>query len=260
LALFEAKRDLAEDFLVRQLYYPFRLWQGKITKIVKPVFLVYSNGIYRLYEYAFEDVLDYGSLRLVKRKNYSIEDTFIDLGDIQRILHEAKPAPDPPIPFPQADSFERVINLCELLSAKHLSRKEITERYAFDSRQTNYYTDAARYLALVEKRGERQAPLYSLTELGKRILNLDYKERQLAFCGCMLSHKVFGDTLRLYLKGGIMPSTADIIAIMKRSNLYQLGSDSSFERRASTIKSWLNWMIGLTKRCWRSLTADETIV
>ena len=40
LAIFEAKLDLAEDFLVRQLYYPFRVWQNRIKKPVRPLFLV----------------------------------------------------------------------------------------------------------------------------------------------------------------------------------------------------------------------------
>ena len=45
LSLFEAKRDLSDDFLVRQLYYPFRVWSSRVTKPVKPVFLIFSNGI-----------------------------------------------------------------------------------------------------------------------------------------------------------------------------------------------------------------------
>ena len=55
LALFEAKRDLSEDFLIRQLYYPFRVWRNGVTKQVKSIYLVYSNGVYRLYEYMFDD-------------------------------------------------------------------------------------------------------------------------------------------------------------------------------------------------------------
>ena len=51
LSLLEAKRDLSEDFLVRQLYYPYRVWSNRVTKKVKPIFLVYSNGIFSLYEY-----------------------------------------------------------------------------------------------------------------------------------------------------------------------------------------------------------------
>ena len=46
LALVEAKNVVAEDFLVRQLYYPYRLWKSKITKKVRPIYVVYSNGIF----------------------------------------------------------------------------------------------------------------------------------------------------------------------------------------------------------------------
>lgn len=35
LSLFEAKRDLSDDFLVRQLYYPFRVWNKRVTKPIK---------------------------------------------------------------------------------------------------------------------------------------------------------------------------------------------------------------------------------
>ena len=41
LCLIEAKSSLSTDFLVRQLYYPFRLWTNKITKPIRPVFLLY---------------------------------------------------------------------------------------------------------------------------------------------------------------------------------------------------------------------------
>lgn len=146
LALFEAKRDLSEDFLVRQLYYPYRVWKNRITKPVRPLFLVYSNGIYRLYEYEFTDPDNYSSIALVRQRNYSVEDTVITVDDIQRVLHNVMCENEPQIPFPQADSFERVINICELLDDQDLSRNDVTERYAFDARQTNYYTDAARYL------------------------------------------------------------------------------------------------------------------
>jgi len=245
LALFEAKRDLSEDFLVRQLYYPFRVWQSRVTKPVRPLFLVYSNGIYRLYEYAFQDPNNYSSLVLVSQKNYTVEDTAIEITDIQAVLQNSVIAFEPQIPFPQADSFERVINICELLNEQELSRNDVTEQYAFDARQTNYYTDAARYLRLLEKRKDGATPIYGLSETGKRILRLNYKQRQLAFCDLILSHKAFSDTLRKYLESGNMPANADIIRIMKEANLYNVESESTFERRSSTIRGWLNWILGL---------------
>ena len=68
-SLFEAKRELSDDFLVRQLYYPFRTWSNKISKPVKTVFLVFTNGVFYLYQYQFENPKDYNSLRLGKQKN-----------------------------------------------------------------------------------------------------------------------------------------------------------------------------------------------
>ena len=44
LSLFEAKRDLSDDFLIRQLYYPFRVWSGRVTKPVKTVFLIFPTA------------------------------------------------------------------------------------------------------------------------------------------------------------------------------------------------------------------------
>lgn len=245
LALFEAKRDLSEDFLVRQLYYPYRVWQNRITKPVRPLFLVYSNGIFRLYEYTFQDPNNYSSLVLVKQKNYSVEDTAITVADIQSVLTTLKSVIEPNIPFPQADSFERVINLCELLNEQGLSRNDVTEQYAFNARQTNYYTDAARYLGLLEKKKEGSIPNYVLSNKGKRILHLNFKQRQLAYCECILSHKAFNDTLRRYFETGNMPSTGEIVQIMEYANLYNVGSASTYERRSSTIRGWLNWIIGL---------------
>lgn len=245
LAIFEAKLDLAEDFLIRQLYYPFRVWQSRVTKPVRPIFLIYSNGIYRLFEYTFDDPNHYNSLRLVKQRNYSIEDTAISVSDIQSVLENAVIAVEPKVPFPQADNFERVINLCELVSAQELSRTDVTERYDFDSRQTNYYTDAARYLGLLEKRKESGNPLYSISDTGRRILNLGFKQRQLAYCNIILSHRAFNASLRLYLQNGVMPSTSEIVNIMKQSELYQVESDSTFVRRSSSIKGWIRWIVSL---------------
>lgn len=248
LSLIEAKRDLSEDFLIRQLYYPFRLWHSRVTKQVKPVFLVYSNGIFHLYEYTFQNTEQYNSLVLTKHKNYAIEDTAIGFSDLLGIAGHIQLVPEPKISFPQANSFERVINLCELLNTQSLSREQVTEQYAFDTRQTNYYTDAARYLGLLEKQyGEKRKPVYFLSPFGKRVMQLSYKQRQLAFCRAILQHRPFHETFQWFLKTGTMPGKEKIADIMRSSGLYHVGSDSTYVRRSSTISSWIAWMIRLTK-------------
>ncbi|MCH3972393.1 MAG: transcriptional regulator [Oscillospiraceae bacterium] len=245
LAIFEAKRDVSEDFLVRQLYYPYRVWSSRVTKPVRPIFLVYSNGVYHLYEYCFQDPNNYSSLVLLKQKNYSVEDTTITVADIQSVLYTTEAGAEPAVSFPQADTFSRVINLCELLSEREYDRNKVTEKYAFDVRQTNYYTDAGRYLGLIHKNEEKRMPSYSLTKLGKQILQCSFKQRQLAYCKQILSHQVFHLTLEKYFENGVMPSKDEIVRIMKQCNLYHIGKDSTFGRRASTIRSWVNWMVEL---------------
>ncbi len=245
LALLEAKRDISEDFLVRQLYYPYRVWSSRISKKVRPIFLVYSNGVFSLYEYEFKDPFVYNSLELIQNKNYSIADMNISMSDLELVLQNVVLQTEPEVPFPQADRFKRVINLCELLLDKPLSREEVTEEYAFDIRQTNYYTDAGRYLGLTEKSRESYKVTYQLTNKGKQIMKLSYRNRQLELSRCILQHKVFHDIFISCLQAGGMPDKNYIVKIMKECNLYHVDKDSTFERRASTVSGWLNWMLGI---------------
>lgn len=245
LSLFEAKRDLSDDFLIRQLYYPFRVWSTRVTKTVKTVFLIFSNGMFNLYEYQFENPNDYNSLRLVKQKNYMIA-TEIYLTDIESLLTMIPVVQEPDISFPQADCMSRIVNLIELLHEKPMSKSDITSQYAFNGRQTNYYTDAGRYLGLIDKtRDEDGTILFQLSASGHRIMSLEYKERQLALAAQILMHKVFNETLKIHLRCGEMPDRRTIIQIMKQSNLYRVEADSTYERRSFTVISWVNWILGI---------------
>lgn len=101
LALVEAKNVISDDFMVRQLYYPYRLWKSKINKPVRPIYMVYSNGIFNVYEYKFENDEDYSSIKFVKSKKYSIEDTEIDIQDIEEVFNNINEfAKEPKIAFP----------------------------------------------------------------------------------------------------------------------------------------------------------------
>lgn len=243
LSLFEAKMDLADDFLIRQLYYPFRVWSNRVTKTVKPIFLIFSNGVFNLYQYEFEDPTNYNSLVLVKQKNYMIA-TEICLADIQNILRNIQVVNEPDISFPQADRMSRIINLIELLNEKSMTRQEITSEYAFDERQTNYYTDAGRYLELIDKNYDEEGNIkFQLTAQGHHIMMLEYKEKQLALVAQILKHKVFNEVLTRHLQYGEMPQKETIVEIMKNAQLYHIEADSTYMRRASTVIGWVNWIL-----------------
>ncbi len=245
LSLFEAKRDLSDDFLIRQLYYPFRVWSSRVTKTVKPIFLIFSNGVFNLYQYQFDEPRNYNSLRLVKQKNYVIA-TEITLTDIENLLRTMPTVQEPEISFPQANSMFRIINLMELLNEKPMTKQDITSEYAFDERQTNYYTDAGRYLDLMDKGRDNDGNiLFQLSSRGRHIMSLEYKERQLAIIAQILKHKAFKETLKLHLQCGEMPDTQTVVQIMRQSGLYHVEAESTYVRRSSTIVGWINWVLSI---------------
>lgn len=246
LNLIEAKNYISDDFLVRQLYYPYKLWSGKIQKQVRPIFLTYTNGIFHLREYAFTNINHYNSLVLIKHKKYVVQDGAINIEIIQEILDKTKTIKEPEIPFPQADSFERVINLCELLKQKDfITKEEITQSYDFDARQTDYYSNAGKYLGLLETGKDIVSGQIGcfLTVKGKQVFGVNLIDRQKEFIKIIISHSAFKQTLKLYLENGEMPNKEEIVEIMKKSKLYKVGSDSTYFRRASTITGWINWIM-----------------
>lgn len=246
LALFEAKRDISNDFLVRQLYYPFRAWCNRVTKKVKPVFLVFSNGVFYLYQYGFTDPQHYNSLSLVKQKNYILSPE-ITLADIQAIVENTPICSEAEVAFPQADSMKRIVNLMEMLSERDMTRQDITDRYIFKERQTNYYTTAGHYLGFIEK-GERRSDgsvYFSLSNAGRRVMKMPYRERQIAIATAILRHRVFNETLKVHLQCGEMPDRNTIVQIMQNCGVYNVGSPETFKRRASTIRGWIDWILGL---------------
>jgi len=246
LTLIEAKNYISDDFLVRQLYYPFKLWNGKINKKVRPVFLTYTNGVFHLREYEFANTNHYNSLVLVKHKKYVIQEGTFNLEILAEIIDKVKTVKEPEIPFPQADSFERIVNLCELLNQKEfLSKEEITQNYDFDSRQTDYYSNAGKYLGLINT-GRDPITLQTgcfLTSKGKQVFNLNLVDRQKEFVKLIISHSAFKNTLKLSLENGELPDKEIIVEIMKRSKLYDVNSDTTYFRRASTVRGWINWIL-----------------
>ncbi|MFP4458652.1 MAG: type II restriction enzyme [Candidatus Zixiibacteriota bacterium] len=245
LSLIEAKNVLSEDFLIRQIYYPFRLWENRIDKAIKNIFLTYSNGIFHFREYAFNDVNYYNSLKLVKEMKYVIADQKVCLDTIQDILSSVSIIDEPSnIPFPQADSFERIINLCESLNKEiELSKDDLTEKYAFTARQTDYYTNATRYLGLVKKcTDQKNETVYKLTDKGNRLFEIDIYTRQIEFIKRILAHYVFNMTLKHYFENNQnLPNKEKIVSFMRENNIEY--SQDTLQRRAKTVLSWIEWIL-----------------
>lgn len=241
LLLIEAKNYAVDDFLIRQLYYPFRLWSSKVHKQVIPVLMTFSNDIFTFYEFEFTDISQYGSLILKRTVEYSLRPEPISSDDIMALLQKLSPIEETEsIPFPQADKFKRVVDLLSLLAERDLTKNDITENYQFDIRQTQYYTDAGRYLGLISKSYENGSIIFCLTENSKRIFNSSYKNKYLGIIAAILSKPVFFRVFQESLRIGAVPLQNAIIAIMQETNLTISGT--TIPRRARTVSAWVNWI------------------
>ena len=236
LVLVEAKNHLSEDFNIRQLYFPYRRFQQRLAKDVVPVYLGYSNGIFHLYRYEFRDPADFRSISLVDSARYALSSSHLDAQAALDIVRAVAPEPEPAVPFPQANSFERVVNLLELIALQPLSKAEITQRYDFDPRQADYYANAARYLGLAEPVEDTWEP----TEHGRRVIEQPQRDaRNAALIRALAARRVFREVLELSLARGAVASTAEICAAMNGLGL----SLATSRRRASTVARWAQWVL-----------------
>lgn len=240
--LIEAKNYAIEDFLIRQLYYPYRLWSKKMNKKVIPVLMTYSNDIFRFFIYEFTNEREYNSLRLIKQKNYTISPEEIQRSDVSRVLNNIKVIAEPNVPFPQADKFERVVDLLSLLLEKDLTKDDITENYEFDRRQTDYYTNAGLYIGMIEKYKDciTNKVTFRLTSEGKSILHKRPKLKYLDLINKILEHKAFNLVFELALEQGEIPSQEAICEIISKSRPDI--NDTTRKRRYSTVRGWICWI------------------
>ena len=245
LLLLEAKNFRVDNFLIRQMYYPYRLWAEKVNKEVIPAFFTYSNDIFSFFIYRFNDKERYNSLELVSQKNYILEEEPITIEDICHILQKSTIVQEPDIPFPQANNFLRTIDLLSLLMEGELTKDEITTNYDFEPRQSNYYADAARYLGLAKKTGTRSNPIYELTPLGRQIMSKRHREKMLGIVETILQHEVFNKVLKKYIQSFSPVTIEEIVEIMKTSYIFNVNKNSTIFRRASTVKKWIEWILEL---------------
>ncbi|MBQ4105213.1 MAG: type II restriction endonuclease [Clostridia bacterium] len=249
VVIMEAKNVVHNDFHIRQLYYPYRLWRTKVDKPIRLIFSIYSNQIYRLFEYRFKELEDYSSIELVKSKNYSLQDTEISLDELIAVRNSTPITTDDnmdntDIPFIQANSMDRIINLLENMYDNPMTNQQIAELMDFLPRQSDYYFNAGRYIGLFEKKTEDKQVVTQLTALGNRVFKLNYKERQLKLVSLILEHKIFAHFFDTVIDNGELPDQTDIEKMMRD---LKVCNEPQINRRANSVYGWLKWVFNLTK-------------
>ena len=242
--LVEAKNYAVEDFLVRQLYYPYRLWSSKLTKRVIPVLMTFSQDIFDFFIYEFINDIEYSSLQLVKQKRFALAPEPITTNDISTVLTRTRIVSEPRgASLPQADSFDKIMDFLSLLTNNRtLTKDEMTARYQFDVRQTQYYASAGRYLGLIDSFTDVNTGdvTYKLTNEAELIFRQRHKQKHLGIIRKIFEHVVYNEVFQLALQLGNVPSNEEISQIIIRKGINISGT--TVPRRASTVRGWTEWI------------------
>lgn len=133
-----------------------------------------------------------------------------------------------------------------MLYEKSLTRDEVTLKYEFDPRQTNYYISACEYLGLIERilnlDGERE---YQLTNEAHSIMGMRYKPKHIALIRKILERPIFHRCFGTAITTGMIPDKSSVCAVMASSNLSI--NDVTIGRRSSTVRRWLDWIFRITE-------------
>lgn len=239
LLVIEAKNRIPQDFMIRQLYYPFRGYTNlNIDKKVLPVYLTHADNVYAFHVFEFTEPNNYSSIRRVKQVNFIVDQSLaITLENVKQISKDSPNLKDT-ITFPQADSLTRVLDMLQHLRTPK-DKFELGSDYQFNERQGDYYGNALRYLGFASK-VERK---FELTKLGKYVADLPNSDnRNKIIIKQILSTKcfnlIFVNTLH---NGGEFDN--DYIDHVLLANAMSVRSSTTAKRRRSTVKNWLNWVL-----------------
>jgi hypothetical protein len=241
--LIEIKNHMSVDFNRRQLFFPLNLWSRKIKKPVRTIFLSFSNDAFDFFEFEWKDISSLSNCELVRQKRYVFESRgannfslyeFAIKGEKagKKILSEA--------PFPQADNFERVIDLVTFLQESPKSMQYIAQHYDFDPRQSDYYFNAARFLGLAELDVFKNR---CATKTAEDIFSRPTKEKYQELAKLLIS---FAAVRRTYLElvknadGIELDMVRDIVKFSGEAG--NIAEESTLRRRGQTVLSWANWL------------------
>lgn len=199
----------------------------------------FEEAVNKCNEIEADEDLEFGN---VFQDKFDFDD---DLDDNQKILleiyNQVELIPEPKIPFPQADVFETFVEICkELNVAKSLTRDEIMDNFQINPRQYSFYISAGEYLGLIERSRSLEK---RLSELGLEVFSGDSETINLDLTYLILEHKPFYDVFGLYLKNGKIPTSDEIFEVLRNNEIYNVDSEVTLKRRATSVRSWIKWIV-----------------
>ncbi|MCF8186996.1 MAG: hypothetical protein K9J28_09305 [Sulfuritalea sp.] len=224
--LIEAKIGSASNINIRQLLYPHRFWENfsESRKTVSSYIFFYQEGIYRFIP--FEALGDDYRIDQSAEKLYRLKENrpTIDIRTISKrsgVVNETAP-------FPQADKLDKVIALViKIAGTEQTLKEEVFLMFDMVPRQIDYYCNAALWLKLIEYNSREQS--YQATSQGLAFAKLSYPNQIAEIAKLALTNSVFNFVLH--------NPDSNVPQAIRFQN--RLNTDSTYERRLLTVRSWL---------------------
>ncbi len=251
LYLIESKLHLTDNFNPRQVFFPSIYWQRQLRakgsrKSVRPIYLLYTNHFYYLYELEIEDEA-INAIHVRRQQWYILGEPPWTLRWLGELLAKTQLVPQPEIPFPQADLLPRIYDLLEALQRMGaMTIPQVAERQHFTERQAYYYASAAKWLGWAEIEKSQ----VTLTKAGRKLAKTPPYSRLEKTLQVLSCRPVFRSALILWHKQHKLPSQAQIGKWIEeagaRGEIKGL-SGNTVHRRAQTARHWLQMLAPLVK-------------
>jgi len=233
IVLIEAKINKPIDFIIRQLFYPYRHYKIlSPNKEIIPVFFTYDfkSTTYNFWIYQFTDIFDYNSLQL--KRSDSIKITKKKNIEIQDIIKKSKISRKNIIP--QANDLDKIIELVFKVEEGINDYHKVAKYFQFRERQSSYYREATEALGLLySEKGK-----YYLTDLGKRLVSLSSGDRNIFFTELLLDFELLSYCIEKIIENGFLKIGEIKSLIREKSYL----NETTINRRANSLIAWLRWV------------------
>lgn len=242
MAVIEAKSHIPDDFMIRQLYHPYRVYYDLgIDKPILPFYFTYADEVYNFYQYEFTDYNNYSSIKAVQQFSFIVDRALnLNIDVVKEISAKSPMFPETSdFPYPQANTFSMVLDTIKYLNQPR-DKYELAEQFSFNSRQSDYYANSVRFLGLATKEHGK----YQLNELGRQVNKLPNSDaRNKIIIKQLLSHITFKKVFDSYIRN--LGNADDAYIEQVLGKYVPKISGTTIHRRASAVKQWINWIFSV---------------
>ncbi len=137
------------------------------------------------------------------------------------------------IPFPQANDIKKIILIIRTEQARLFDNNYLTDLLQISPRQINYYLSACSFLNILDRKRR-------FTDFGLSMKIKSDDGVAIALSQAIISKPVFGEVFFNKLFNGEFLPIEEISELITFS--YGVDSIKVADRRASTVKKWINWI------------------